>query len=91
MSKGHGLALGDFLGAGKFPAVITAAPIFPASPFRDMQGVRVIPAISSGASSSVVQNNQLLQYIIFIFFHSPNRDCISWFVIPLFVKTFRLV
>ena len=60
MSKGHGLALGDFLGAGEFPAVIAAAPVFPASPFRDMQGVRVVPTISSGASSTVVQDNQLL-------------------------------
>lgn len=60
MLQGQELALGDFLGAWEFTAIGSAAPIFSVSSFRDVQGVRVIPTISSGASSTVVQNNQLL-------------------------------
>ena len=44
----------------KFSTVGAFAPVIPTSSFRDMQGIGIIPSISSGASPTIVQNNQLL-------------------------------
>ena len=49
-----------FFCSGKFSSIITAASVFFASSFRDMQGIGIIPAISSGTSSAFIQNKQLL-------------------------------
>jgi len=55
-----GLILDGPIGPGKFSTITTAATISSASSLRDMQGIRIIPAIASGTSSAVVQYNQLL-------------------------------
>jgi hypothetical protein len=52
--------LDGIFGPGKFSTITTAATVYSASSFRDMQGIGIIPAIASGTSSAVVQYKQLL-------------------------------
>ena len=59
-SRAGGLILGGLFGTGKFPAITTAATVFSASSLRNMQAIRIIPAIASRTSSTVVQHYQLL-------------------------------
>ena len=40
---------------GRLTAILTTAPVLAASSFRDMQGIRIIPAIPTRASASIVQ------------------------------------
>lgn len=59
-SRAGGLILGGLFGPGKFSTITTAATVFSVSSLRNMQGIRIIPAISSRTSSTVVQHRQLL-------------------------------
>ena len=42
------------LDPGALAAIITTAPFFAASPFRDMQGIGIITTIPARASASVI-------------------------------------
>ena len=59
-SRAGGLILGGLFGPGKFSTITTAATVFSVSSLRNMQGIRIIPAIASRTSSTVVQHRQLL-------------------------------
>jgi len=60
-------------GPGKFSTITTAATVYSASSLRDMQGIRIVPAIASGTSSAVVQYNLLFEDVILAFSHNRNR------------------
>ena len=59
--------------SGEFPTVITAAAILAFSFLRDVQGVRVTPAIPSGPSSPIIRRDLLLRYTVSICFHCLDR------------------
>ncbi len=59
-SRAGGLILGGLFGPGKFSAITTAATVFSVSSLRNMQGIRIIPAIAPRTSSTVIQHHQLL-------------------------------
>ena len=59
-SRAGGGIWDGLIGPGKFSTITAAATVYFASSLRDMQGIRIIPAIASGTSSAVVQDNQLL-------------------------------
>jgi len=68
-----GFILDSPSGPGKFSTITTAATVYSASSLRDMQGIRIVPAIASGTSSAVVQYNLLFEDVILAFCHSQNR------------------
>ena len=59
-SRAGGGILDGLFGSGKFSTITTAATVYSDSSLRDVQGIRIVPAIASGTSSAVVQYNQLL-------------------------------
>jgi len=52
--------LRDLFGTGEFAAVDAVATVLSTSSLRDVQGIGIVPAISPGASSAIVQSKQLL-------------------------------
>jgi len=59
-SRAGGGIWDGLFGPRQFSTITAAATVYSASSLRDMQGIRIIPAIASGTSSAVVQDNQLL-------------------------------
>jgi hypothetical protein len=50
--------------AGESPAIITSAPVHFRSSFREMNGIRIISAVASGPSATVVNHFEFLIWIL---------------------------
>ena len=81
--RGIKLFLLDDFYAWRLAAILTAASVPAASSFRNVQGIRIIPAIPTRASASIINSYHFLVNIVHIRFMCEDRLGVPMRVIQL--------